>query len=205
MTSISAGKMIEFAYDVSADRLDKSEWLYKTLYDVTAVTSLPATKKQMRLMLQDLLAERFHLKLRHEARVTAVYDLTAGKELKLQAAKIADDALEPGFSPRLVSHEDGSSETLWAADGVSLGDLAKWLSSQMTRPVVDRSALSGKFDIKLTVGHTEQAAADGHNMFSMEDHDYISALQTQLGLQVERAKAMVETLVIDQIVAPDEN
>jgi uncharacterized protein (TIGR03435 family) len=40
----------------------------------------PPSPAQVRLMLQALLAERFHLKLRHETRNLTVYELTTAKE-----------------------------------------------------------------------------------------------------------------------------
>ncbi len=51
------------------------DWVRNERYDIEARTAQPATKDQMRLMVQSLLAERFKLKVHWETREVPVYGL----------------------------------------------------------------------------------------------------------------------------------
>jgi uncharacterized protein (TIGR03435 family) len=66
------------AYDIEADQLEGPEWiadLNRNKYTVSARMPPDTTKQQFELMLQQLLAERFNLKLREESRSFAAYEL----------------------------------------------------------------------------------------------------------------------------------
>ncbi|MGD0739270.1 MAG: TIGR03435 family protein [Terracidiphilus sp.] len=68
------------------------DWVRNDRYDIEARTSEPATKDQMRLMMQSLLAERFKLQVHREAREVPVFGLVLatpgipGPQLKLHPA-----------------------------------------------------------------------------------------------------------------------
>jgi len=70
------------------------DWAYKTVYAVEGVAAGPATPRQMRLMLQSLLEERFDLKL-HDASQT---DAALGDVLTLVVDR-ADGKLGPKVKP----------------------------------------------------------------------------------------------------------
>ena len=62
------------------------DWLSREQYDVVATVASPATKDQLWLMLQALLAERFKLSLHRETKLGPVYNLVVAKHgVKLQA------------------------------------------------------------------------------------------------------------------------
>jgi uncharacterized protein (TIGR03435 family) len=68
--------------------------------------------------------------------------------------------------------------------------------------VVDKTGLTGTYDIKLEMLQPEPTAADGAqdpvpSIFTM--------VQEQLGLKLESTKENVETLVIDHVERPAEN
>ena len=74
--------------------------------------------------------------------------------------------------------------------GVTLAQLADLLSREMKRPVVDRTTLSGRFDLDLTIAPDRHAAS------------IVAALRDQLGLTLEPATAPVEITVIDSVAPP---
>ena len=74
--------------------------------------------------------------------------------------------------------------------GVTLAQLADLLSREMKRPVVDRTTLSGRFDLDLTIAPDRHAAS------------IVAALCDQLGLTLEPATAPVEITVIDSVAQP---
>jgi len=208
MTNVNVGSMVEYAFDLSSagQIVNIPDWFYKLSFDVVGVSATAASRTQQKLMLQSFLAERFHLSCHLDNKPGPVYELTVAKSSRLEPAK------EPGgnevsrFSPRLVVHDDGSFETIYSATSASVSDLAKWLSSLLTKPVVDKTAIAGEFDIKLSVIGTQTPATEGKpgSTFT-EDRDYINAVRSQLGLKLEAARGPVQTLVIDRVSLPTDN
>jgi uncharacterized protein (TIGR03435 family) len=87
---------------------------------------------------------------------------------------------------------------------IPISSLVEMLSNQLHRPVVDKTGLTGKYDIdlhwtpdSLSASQAPPADASGPDIFT--------ALQEQLGLKLNPAKAPVETLIIDHIEPPSEN
>jgi len=190
-----------------------------------------ATKDQMRLMMQSLLAERFHLAAHFESQTLPVFALVLAKPGK------------PG--PDLLPHEKGPTCDSAAADaGKSAADknrpfppvcgtyalfiqangvrragsrdttmerLAGAISGfgEVERPVVDRTGLSGRFDFKLewtretAAGPTPAAPIPADSQIS--GPTFPEALSDQLGLKLEATKGPVAVLVIDHIERPPEN
>jgi uncharacterized protein (TIGR03435 family) len=75
----------------------------------------------------------------------------------------------------------------------------------LDRPVVDRTGLTGTFDIKLEFTREEPGAL---GMMELPDNaapNLITALQEQLGLKLEGMKAPVDILVIDRAEKPSDN
>ena len=101
---------------------------------------------------------------------------------------------------------DGLNRTL-DGPGVSVGKLAGSLSrSGLDRPIVDRTGLTGGFDLHLKwavdapEGATGPVASDDPSGPSI-----FTALKEQLGLKLESARGPVEILVIDHVEKPSEN
>jgi uncharacterized protein (TIGR03435 family) len=129
-------------------------------------------------MLQNLLADRFHLALHHETRELPVYELVAAKS-----------------GPKLPAAVGDSTGMTTGATRISgqfpLADLSRYLSQNLGRTVLDRTALEGAFQIKL------EWKADEESIFT--------AIQEQLGLRLEATRGAVDVLVIDHVEKPSEN
>ena len=83
------------------------------------------------------------------------------------------------------------------AGGYPMSELARWLTGQTQRAVIDRTGLSGAWDFELTFAPADvaaSAAADTPALFT--------ALQEQLGLKLEATRAPAEVLVVDRIERP---
>ena len=74
--------------------------------------------------------------------------------------------------------------------GVTLVQLADLLARELKRPVVERTTLSGRFDLELTVAPDRNAAS------------IVAALRDQLGLTLEPSTAPVEVTVIESAAQP---
>jgi uncharacterized protein (TIGR03435 family) len=77
-----------------------------------------------------------------------------------------------------------------------MAQLAAYLSDIIQKPVLDNTNLPGKFGIRLDFSGTD--GWDGAPTI-------FTAVREQLGLNLEPAKAPVETLVIDHIERPNGN
>jgi len=87
--------------------------------------------------------------------------------------------------------------------GAPISVLASQLSSVERRNVIDKTGLTGAYDIDLKWTPDDAppgAGADGDTAPSI-----FTALQEQLGLKLEAAKGPVDTLVVDHAELPAEN
>ena len=69
------GTLLAMAYGVAFDQISGPDWFSSEAYSIVAKIPPNTTKEQFNLMLQNLLAERFHLTLHHETREFQVYSL----------------------------------------------------------------------------------------------------------------------------------
>jgi uncharacterized protein (TIGR03435 family) len=79
--------LITYAFDVKSFQISGPEWLLSERFDVTAKVPPGATKEESRIMLRNLLAERFRMTFHREKKEMASYVLTVGRNgSKMQAA-----------------------------------------------------------------------------------------------------------------------
>jgi uncharacterized protein (TIGR03435 family) len=71
--------MLLQAYDIQPYQLNAPGWMNSERYEISAKIPEGATKDQFRQMLQNLLAERFHVKVHKDSKESQVYDLTVAK------------------------------------------------------------------------------------------------------------------------------
>ena len=82
-----------------------------------------------------------------------------------------------------------------------MAQLANQFSNRngVDRPVIDKTGLSGGYDYKLAWGDYGAANADADVL------SIFTAIQDQLGLKLEPAKAPIEVLIVDFAAKPSEN
>lgn len=102
------------AYDVELDRIVGPSWIMENmgpnLYQVDATMSPNTTKPQYQLMMQQLLQERFHLKIHREKRNFLGYELVIAKGgPKLKESRPDPDAAAPDTSPLPKGNAEGMS------------------------------------------------------------------------------------------------
>jgi uncharacterized protein (TIGR03435 family) len=204
--------MLMNAYGVQYSQLaGVPDWLGSETWSVDARAEGNPTRHELMLMLQSLLEERFHLKVHRESREMSVYALTiARKGPKLPAPKDGGCAApvlgqpEPAAPPcgrvRILMSPQG---ILMEGGGAAVTELARVLAIPLSRPVVDRTALTGAYDIHLQFSNdssgTTDLPADATNA------GIFTAIQEQLGLKLAPAKAPIDVLVIDHIERPTAN
>jgi uncharacterized protein (TIGR03435 family) len=229
MTNLTLRRLILNAYGVQDHQLSGDPpWAASEHYDIQATAAGNTSVQQMEgPMLQVLLEERFKLMLHRETRQLPVYELAPGKDgAKLQPSKegscttySVDSAPPPAPAPGQPNGNfcglhltvNGLNRTL-DGKGVTMAafatNLSRTYTSELGRNVIDRTGLTGTFDVHLkwtidplTVPAAGGAAAPpdpaGPSLFA--------ALQDQLGLRLESAKGPVEVLVVDHVEKPSAN
>lgn len=178
----SLRKCVALAYNVSEDRdsaISAPDWLNFERYDIAAKFPAGTPLDQVRVMLQNLLADRFKLNLHRESREVPIYALVVAKS----GPKLRESA--PGAQGSI-----GMSQGHLSGKGVPIAALADRLSGpvfQLGRPVLDRTGIAGLYDFSLDWTPDDSTPS------------VFTALQEQLGLRLEAQKGPVEVLVVDSM------
>lgn len=217
--------LILYAYQLLDHQLaDAPAWTYDEGFDVigTYPSGRKPTNIEIRTMLQNVLAERFDLKLRKEERELRAYALVLARR---------DGRLGPQIHPSTVDCAAWIAEKRPRADmgGPSsvtpsgkrpacmvmatrsflsggtrtIEDLAGTLQSMVSTPVLDRTGLTGTYDIDLKWTPTDLKA--GETASSDEGPSLFSALQEQLGLRLVSQKEKFTVFVIGGVKHPTAN
>jgi uncharacterized protein (TIGR03435 family) len=145
--------------------------------------------EQHKLMLRALLGDRFKLRIHHETVERPIYELTPAKGgFKLKEAPATDAGGGMSWRPGRIDIKKGS-----------IGGLAFTLSDLVGRMVVDKTGITGKYDIALQwIPDELQGTPDaGPSIFT--------AIEEQLGLKLEATKGPVDIVVADHAEKPSEN
>jgi len=169
-------------------------WIKSDHYDLVAKAPGDAliTKDQMQSMLQNLLADRFQLKIHRETREVPMYALVVGKSGPKFKVSPEAEALNG------VTYVSNGSLHMKVAKG-TMEQLARRLSGNGAgRPVIDQTGLTGLYSYTLDWANgTPAADSDAPSL--------LTAVQEQLGLKLESTKGSVEVLVIDHAEKPSAN
>ena len=208
------------------------DWTKTDRFDIEAKTDgdpRKDTKDQMRLMVQSLLAERFGLVARFETKQVPVFALTLAKAGKTGLQLRAHPADAP-CSTAIPKAGEGFTATVaggfpelcggflplspsmpgrvrLGARNVTLDFIGKQLISNfLNRPVIDRTGLSGTFDISVEwTPEPNGPGAGGNFQPDPTGPTFLEALNEQLGLKAESTKAPAQVLTIDHVDHPTEN
>ena len=204
------------------------DWVRTARFDINARAEGNPAADVMTEMLKRLLADRFSLKVHTEPREVDVYalvlarpdgrlgpgikpstkDCQAVEDARKKAASSGvpptPSAPRPGARPEcgMVSMSMNCVQRL-ATDGQPVSLIATVIQSTAGRPVVDRTGLSGRWDIELNF-----ACAAGLQTASDRPDAPVSvftAVQEQLGLRLEARKEKMDVLVIDSVEMPRPN
>lgn len=225
ITNMSLKDMIGFAWSVQPFQITGGpSWLDNLRFDIVAKPDAPTSPTQMNAMLQALLKNRFNLVVTQEKKESSIYVLVlARKDGKLgpkltettETSCMAFDPKNPPAPPAPGSPRPsycgniGTNGRSLSAYGRQISDLAPLLSRLLGRTVIDKTGLTGKYDIQLNwtpddnqslavpPGQTAPTDAASASIFT--------AFQEQLGLKLEGQKGPVEMIVVQSADKPSEN
>jgi uncharacterized protein (TIGR03435 family) len=106
MPSVTLAQIVEKAYGVWSDQVTGPSWIADRgahMYSLTATMPASTTEEQFRAMLQNLLAERFHLRLHHVTETRSGYELVVaegGPKINEWAPPKAGAAFKPGLDSK---------------------------------------------------------------------------------------------------------
>ncbi len=154
---------------------------------------------QWKTAVQKLLIDRFQIKLHHETREMSAFVLTVAK---------GGPKLTPGDG-NVSAHQrmgfSGATGHTMYGNGVnaSIGDFVGELQRVvMDRPIVDQTGLIGMYNIHFEFTREDPDSLGMTQLPDTAAPNLITALNEQLGLKLEGAKAPVDVLVIDQAEKP---
>jgi uncharacterized protein (TIGR03435 family) len=193
------------------------DWLRNELYDVTAVAPAGTARADIEPMLRGLLAERFNFKGHYETPERAVYNLVRARsdgklpdafrriDVDCEARRAANvrgeklqEAPRPANGVPLCGIQMIASDAMTIrAGGRTMAEFAQTLDDSAGRVVFDRTGLEGYYEFEVRFSTNPQANTDMPLLFT--------ALEEQLGLRLESARAPVRMFVIDHIDRPSEN
>ena len=234
-TNVSLRLLIRNAYQLQDFQITGGpSWLGSDRFDINAKVpdGMPppgppvpgAGPARLQLMIRSLLAERFKLVVHPETKNSPIYALILarsdgrlGTELKkseTDCAAVFGAGRGRGAMPPLPQPGDPMRCGIrigpgnMAVGGSTLAQFANSLGMFAGRVVLDKTGLTGNYDINLTWTPDQMpnrppgapdlpANADGPSLFT--------AVQEQLGLKLDAQRGPVEMLVIDRAEKPVEN
>jgi bla regulator protein BlaR1 len=204
------------------------KWVDTDFFEIDAKAAGTPTKDQMRLMMQSLLAERFHLAVHYETQEMPVYALTL---------------IKPGtWGPKLIRHADGppcdvsgrqdpatglpdpgadvfpprcesqmsvpgkNGRIVQGTRNTTMDVLAGFLARTGGRPVFDRTGITDRIDYRLAWTPENGPGTPGGAVEPDPNPvTFMDAVREQLGLKLQSTRGPIQTLVIDHIERPSEN
>ena len=199
-TSATLTQLIAFSYDVRAYQLEGGpKWRESAAFTIDARAEKPTppdpkARPIFQLMLQDLLAERFHLIAHRETRDDRIYELV----LEKSGSKLVENTTTRNGRIRMAAGQ-------LRGTGVPLFLLVNQLSQVLGRKVVDKTGLASKYDFAAewqpdSPGFRPETPASFDAPTSL-----FTALREGLGLQLQPATGPVDYIVIEELEKPDDN
>jgi uncharacterized protein (TIGR03435 family) len=227
VNNMTLKELIVFAWRVQPFQVAGGPaWLDSAHFDVSAKAEKTFKPDELVIAVQSLLADRFQLAIHKETKDLPIYALVLSRKdgkLGPQLIEQKEGACtpydpqkpppppEPGKPPELRCGGMRMSPREIYASSIPISQLVPSLARFLGRTVVDKTGLTGKYDVtlhwtpddmqlaQLPPDAPRPAASDtsGPSMFT--------ALQEQLGLKLESQKGPVEMIVIDRAEKPSEN
>ena len=215
--------LLWMAHGVQAYQIvDAPDWTRGEAYDILArgpegTTTSPDT---FRALLRELLVNRFQLKVRRESRELPIVALVRVRQdgplgPKLRPSKVDCMAMLAGnksVAPSQGGPNCGANTLTgrFTSNGLPLGPFISLLAPVVGRVVVDRTGLTGSWDLDVEFTPEPVGGAAGVPVppaapVSADAPSLVTALEEQLGLKLESTRGPVDVIVIESISRPTEN
>ena len=190
---LSFASLLVQAYQLAPVQFAPPEWMENTELKIEAKVPHGATPEQVRLMAQNLLAERFKLAVHCTKKDVAAYEMVVSKQ-------------GPKFNVASVGPPSQGTQEMPIWKGRvhierprSMEQLAAFLSTFTDLPVFDGTRLTGKYNIDLTFGDSMPWLFPPFSDPVPGGPPLAAALRDQLGLVLERTKIPADVLIVDHV------
>ena len=193
-------------------------WIKDRRFDVDARADGNPSRAQYELMVRQLLADRFKMKVRTEMRPIDVYALVIAREdgrlgprLKPASAECIaavnarrEEAKSGAVISSMMTPCGSTREAPGRVSGArEIGSFLTALQIWMDRRIVDRTGLKGLYEMELEFDYdTLRAVGAGGDTAGAT---IFTALQEQLGLKLEPRREMTDVLVVESVEMPTPN
>ena len=212
--------LISQAYGTDPEKIPGGpNWLEWDHYDINAKLPPESTPETQKIMLQNLLADRFKLVTHNDTKDLPSYVLTAGKSPKIKQSEGPGDTgchgqiggpgatAMPGGGFR-INPEAGPIINTFSCHDMTMEAFATFLRGQVSQngsvsPVTDQTELKGAwdFEFKITLQiRMLNAASTDNSAITIFD-----ALDKQLGLKLTATKVPLPVVVVDSAQKPTPN
>ena len=183
-------------------------WMLSDRYDIRAKISPPDQKAlqrlsfdqqndQKRLMIRSMLADRFKLRVREEAKPGPCYALVVDKN----GPKIKKVA-----APSDPTSHDGDSfggPGFIRAKSAPLSQLVFYLANQLSCPIPDRTGLTGNYAFSMQYSVDQGSGATSST--DSQQPDLFTAIREQLGLRLIPVTIPIPSIAIEHVERPSDN
>ena len=196
------------------------QWADTARFDIDAkaaadpVFDADASAPQLRSMLRNLLADRFKLKIRTEAVERPIYTLVVAKSETELGPRLRRSDVDCGaVMAKMIRDEPPAKPTCASASypgrlvavALPMSAIASLLSKSVDRVIVDRTGLTGRFDVELEAVEIRPPGPFGPSYNPSDTKQSISSsLLEQLGLELRPTTGPVEHLVVEHAEQPTE-
>ena len=181
---VTLRELIAIAWQVHPDDIEGGAGsALNSYYDLKATTpgDKPWTQDDIPPMLRSLLDERFHVSVRRGTKEVSGYMLEIAKGgAKLKPSK--NGAARDASQNIIISG-------YLRGRGIDMMGIVALLSSAVREKVVDRTGITGNYDVDLSYASRDIPDSDDPSLFT--------AIKEQLGLRLEAGKVPINTIFIE--------
>ena len=210
-TNQTLRNLIRNAFNVQPDQLiGGPDWLDADRFDIQAkAADADLNEKgmlsypQFMLRLQSLLEDRFRMVTHWEMRERPVYVLVLASPGKLgprlkphtgDCNRPPGSAPAPGSAAVRCGTNANTAAGKVTGTGITMETFARNLSGGTGRYIIEKTGLTGAYDLELEYTPDQSANTTGASLFT--------AMQEQLGLKLDSQRAPIDVLVIHRVERP---
>lgn len=202
MRNVGIGELMMWSFKIGPGQVSNIQTAMAVTdrFDITAKAASAVGTDELRLMMQNLMKERFKLAYHRETKEQPAYILVEAKG----GHKLKASESENGRGVLPVQKE---GKMALAGQSATLDQLTMFLSGPLRAPVVDQTGLKGRYDFEFDLTSYMQQGPPQPGEAPPDPVSILqSALPKQLGLRLEAKKMPVDMFVIDHIEKlPTEN
>jgi len=224
--NVTLHMLVRYAFNVPDYRLSGGpNWMDSDRFDIEGAAGRVAEFDEIRAMTRSVLEDRFKLRSHVEQREQPIFVLTVAR----RDGRLGDQMIPAGDECKSITPPAGAPPPpppppggvpaggprcpsmlgIGAVSGrkLPMSLLVSTLSNYLNRHIVDRTNLTGTFDLDLrwtpdNVNVTPGTAPFPVFPFDPNGPSLSTALQEQLGLKLDSSRGPVDVLVIDSVEKP---